>query len=320
MLFHKQIENIYRSQLFVRCDDRGLVKYYAHTDFSGLSAVPYVFPSSGSHMLQGYFYSYDDANPARLVVFEHGFGGGHRSYMKEIERLCRAGYRVFAYDHTGCMESGGVGAGGFGQSLADLDDCLHTLKADPAVCCDDISVIGHSWGGLSTLNIVAFHPDVKRIVTFAAPLSVDRMIAQNFSGLLKGYRRYIKAMETGENPRYVDCDGITALQNAPAGFRALLIYSDNDRLVHKSVHYDPLQAALGGKEGIELVLEPGKGHNPNYTREAVDCLAILGKGMKKAVKLKTPEEKETFKNSFDWEKMTAQDEVVWQKVLDFLNQ
>ncbi len=317
MIFHKAIENIYKAQMFARCDETGMVHYFSYHDFPGLCAEPYTFASSLGHTMQGYFYSYAGYNPERLIVFEHGFGGGHRSYMKEIERLCAAGYRVFAYDHTGCMESGGEGARGFSQSLHDLDDCLKVLKADDAVNTADISVMGHSWGGFSTLNIAALHPDVKRIVVLCGFVSVEKIIAQNFSGIMRGYRKHIMHLETESNPDYVGFDAVETLQKAET--KALLIYSDNDHLVNKQIHYDALKESLTGKDNVSLMLAKGKGHNPNYTADAVACLGELAVATKKRGKrLKTAEERESFKNTFDWDCMTAQDDAVWDHILLFL--
>ena len=107
MIFEKQIIGTFRNNFLRRCDDTGTAFYFSAADFPGLEAEPFSFPSCKGHELKGYFYHYDDPIPGRIVVFDHGFGGGHRSYMKEIELLCRHGYLVFSYDHTGCMESGG---------------------------------------------------------------------------------------------------------------------------------------------------------------------------------------------------------------------
>ncbi len=317
MIFHKAIEKIYKSKMFARCDDSGMVHYFSYKDFPGLRAESYRFPSSLGHELSGYFYSYEGANTSRLVIFEHGFGGGHRSYMKEIEKLCSAGYRVFSYDHTGCMESGGDGARGFSQSLRDLDDCLNFLKADESVDTSDISVVGHSWGGFSTLNIAALHPDVKKIVVLSGFISVEKIIEQNFGGILKGYRKHIYRLEAESNPGYVSYDATKTLQNFTVD--GLLIYSDNDHLVHRSVHYDALYSALKDNANIKLMLVEGKAHNPNYTLDAVEYLGELAERTKReAKKLVNADDKEVFKNSFDWERMTAQDEELWQKIFDFL--
>ena len=130
MIFEKQVIGMYKAMAYTRCDDTGKAYYFSAEDFPGLRKESYPFTASAGHRLQGYVYYYDAPIPGRLVVFDHGFFGGHRSYMKEIEMLCRHGYLVFAYDHTGCMESGGENPNGMAQSLCDLNDCLCTLKAD----------------------------------------------------------------------------------------------------------------------------------------------------------------------------------------------
>ncbi len=315
MIFHKKIEDIYRSRLFVRYDDTGVVSYFSHEDFPGLFAEKYSFFSSHGYPLVGYFYHYASPRRDRLIIFEHGMGGGHRSYMKEIEKLCSAGYLVFAYDHTGCMESGGENTGGFAQSLCDLDDCLKALKAVSDLNTDDISVVGHSWGGYSTLNIAALHPDVKRIVVFSGLVSIKRMLEQNFGGILRGYRKHIKKLEQEQNPDYADYDAVQTLANADV--RALLVYSDNDPIIQKKFHYDALWEALSSRERIEFLLTKNKGHNPNYTEDAVAYLGEMAAVLKKSPPA-TEEEKAAFRASYDWHRMTAQDDAVWTRILDFL--
>lgn len=319
MLFSRQIEYIYRSKLYVRADDKGVARYLGPEDFPGLKSMPYTFPADAGHNLQGYFYRYDNAIPGRVVVFDHGMGGGHRSYMREIERLARAGYLVFAYDHTGCMESGGENTNGFGQSLRDLDCCLKALKQAPGMQGRSIAVMGHSWGAFSTMNIAALHPDVTHVIAMSGFVSVKAMVEQNFSGILKGYRKDLLALEKKANPGYVNYDATKTLANTDA--EVLLIYSSDDRLVHKAVHYDALHAALKDRPNVRLLLVDGKGHNPNYTADAVGYLAeyltTLTKKLKK-LELGTAEEKKAFVDSYDWMRMTEQDESVWKVILDTL--
>ncbi len=315
MIFHKEIEEIYKAQLFVRCDDIGIAKYFSHEDFPGLSETRYEFMSSKGHRLVGWFYSYDGYDTDKLLIFDHGFGGGHRSYMKEIEKLCSRGYRVFSYDHTGCMESGGENAGGFSQSLHDLDDCLKTLKADPTVKTDDLTVIGHSWGGFATLNIPALHPDVKKIVVLSGFISVRRMTEQNFTGFLRLYINDIMKLEASSNPEHFAYNGLKTLSEGET--KALLIYSDNDPLVKREYHYDELIEAFKDSECVILHLEKEKGHNPNYTSDAVAYLAEYSEAAASASEL-SPAEKETFRNSYDFDRMTEQDATVWEKIFDFI--
>lgn len=317
MIFEKQILNMYKGMMHSRCDDTETVFYYSSDDFKGLCKEPYPFTASAGHRLQGYLYHYENPIQDRIIVFDHGFGGGHRAYMKEIEMLCKHGYTVFAYDHTGCMESGGASPNGMAQSLCDLNDCLTALKADTRFKDIDISVMGHSWGGFSTLNISALHPEISHIVVLSGFVSVEELVHSFFSGLMKGYRKAILALEKEVNPVFVTYHAASSLAKSKA--KVLLIYSDNDTLCTRK-HYDILKAALGNRENIRFLLVTDKGHNPNYTEEAVKYLGEFGKARAKLIRKKnvTKEEKKNFVASFDWDKMTAQDEAVWEKILDAL--
>ncbi len=318
MLFHKLIEKIYKSKLFVRMDDTGLSHYFTHEDFPGLEKEPYSFQSSLGHTLAGQFYSYPGYEKDKLIVFDHGMGCGHLPYMTEIERLCRGGYRVFTYDHTGCMASEGGGIRGFAQSLHDLDDCLKALKRDANVPTDTLFVVGHSWGGFSALNIPALHPDIQKTVVLSGFVSVEKIIEQSLTGFLKWYRKDIIRLEGETNPDYVAYDGVTTLQNAKT--RALLLYSDNDPLVHKTPHYDLLQEGLKDCPHVECILLEGKGHNPTYTKEAVAHLTQMVVARGKMKGKKTQEEKAAFRAQFDWKRMAEQDEAVWEHILEFLKE
>ena len=318
MIFEKQVINIYKSMICTRCDDTETVFYYSADDFEGLVCESYKFTSSQGHTLQGYIYNYDNFREGRLVVFDHGFGGGHRAYMKEIELLCRHGFQVFSYDHTGCMESGGESAGGLSQSLCDLNDCLTTIKADSRFSDVDISVMGHSWGGFSTLNITAFHPDVSHIVVLSGFVSVPEIIKTFFPGPLKAYHKAIYDLEKQSNPVFSKYNAVDTLSDSDV--KALLIYSDNDKLVRK-VHYDILKNGLDAKENINLVLVNGKSHNPNYTENAIKLLVEFSSARTKFLKNKnaTQEDRQKFVKSFDWDAITEQDENVWNTIFEHLD-
>lgn len=318
MLFEKQIVNTFRSSFLRRCDDTGTAFYFSAADFPGLRAEAFDFPSSKGHTLKGAFYHYDDPIPGRIVVFDHGFGGGHRSYMKEIEMLCHHGYLVFAYDHTGCMESGGESIGGFSQSLVDLNDCLNALKATERCRGLEFAVMGHSWGGFSTANICALHPEVSHIVVLSGFVSVEKLVGQFFGGILKGCRQAILALDP--NPEFLHYNAVESLSGTDA--KVLLVYSTNDRMVSKSVHFDALKTGLAHKENIRFLLLSNKGHNPNYTEDAVAYLgeysALLSKKQKKK-ELETDVQKQLFLASFNWNRMTDQDIMVWAEIFRTLD-
>ena len=320
MIFEKQIVNIYKGMAYTRCDDNGTAFYFTAKDFEGLKCEAYPFTSSKGHILSGYIYSYENPIENRIVVFDHGFGSGHTAYMKEIELLCRHGYLVFAYDHTGCMESDGETPNGMAQSLCDLNDCISTLKSDKRFENYDFSVVGHSWGGFSTLNISALHPDISHIVVFSGFVQVEMLVNAYFGGILKPYRKPIMELEKSSNPEFIKDNAIETLKESKA--KALLIYSDDDKLCSKAVHYDALKNALEGRENISFILEHSKGHNPNYTVDAVAHLGEFIAARTKLLKQKKPltyEQKKAFISSFDWNRMTAQDELVWNKIFEHLD-
>lgn len=318
MIFEKQVVNMYKGMMHTRCDDTETVFYFSPEDFPGLKKESYSFRASAGHTLQGYIYEYDNPISDRLIVFDHGFGGGHRAYMKEIEMLAKHGYRVFAYDHTGCMESGGRTPNGLAQSLCDLNDCIATLKADERFSGLNISVMGHSWGAFSTLNIAALHPEITHIVAMCGFVSVEEMINMFFSGLMSGYRKAILSLENESNPRFVKFNAVESLSKVDT--KALLIYSEDDPMCRRK-HYDILKAGLEGRANVRFMLVSNKGHNPNYTEEAVKYLGEFSSARAKLAKNKkaTKEEKARFVSSFDWNKMTEQDNAVWNEIFNHLD-
>ncbi len=318
MIFEKQVVNMYKGMMYTRCDDTETVFYFSAEDLPGLRKEPIAFCASEGHVLQGYLYQRDGARGDRIVVFDHGFGGGHRAYMKEIDMLCKHGYKVFAYDHTGCMESGGDTPKGLAQSLCDLNDCVTMLKADERFSGLDISVMGHSWGAFSAMNIAALHPEISHVVAMSGFVSVEKMIGTFFGGILKGYRAPVFELERESNPRFSRFDSIESLRSS--GVKALLIYSDNDTLC-KIEHYEALKSGLEGAENVTLLLTGNKGHNPNYTEDAVKYIGEYSKSRARIARKRnlTKEDKEKFVSSYDWDRMTAQDEDVWKVILKHLD-
>ena len=319
MIFEKQIINMYKSMAYTRCDDNGTAFYFSAEDFPNLKSESFSFKSSLGHTLSGCFYFYDNPKEKRIIVFEHGFGSGHSAYMKEIEKLAKHGYLVFSYDHTGCMQSGGTSPNGMAQSLADLNDCITALKSVERLSEFDISVVGHSWGGFSTLNIPSLHPDISHIVVFSGFVSVHELIKSYFPSLLMVYRKPIMELERAANPKFVYFNAVNSLKNS--NVKALLIYSENDKLCSKK-HYEILKNGLVEKQNIKTKLVFNKGHNPNYTTEAVKHLNEYLKAkstLMKKKKLVTDEQKRAFLLSFDWNRMTEQDESVWEDVFECLD-
>ena len=295
MIFEKTIVGIYKKNICVRQDGNPLLSYFSPDDFPGLQHTPFDFLGNNGQKLQGYFYYYDNPRKDRLIIFDHGMGFGHVAYMKEIEIIARRGYTVFTYDHTGCRESEGESIVGFAQSLCDLDYAVNAVRTVEGYENAALSVIGHSWGGFAALNISALHKDIESCVSISGFISVERMIEQFFSAILKFYRPSVLRLEHNSNPMYSLIDARRSLKDTSA--RILYIASDDDPTVKKKYHYD----SLVGNEKIELMLVHGKKHNPNYTSDAASELAKMSDAMTEGMKknsFKTPEDAEKFRTSY----------------------
>ena len=84
--------------------------------------------------------------------------------------------------------------------------------------------------------------------------------------------------------------------------------------------FDLLKAGLAHRENIRFLLLPNRGHNPNYTEDAVKYLGEFSSARGKLLRKKnlTPEEKQNFVASFDWKRMTQQDPAVWEAIFEHL--
>ena len=319
MIFEKTVLGFYKQIAFSRCDGDRATFFFSPEDFEGLRYEGYTFRSQEGNTLQGYIYNYDNYSEGELVIFDHGFGAGHRSYMREIEVLCKMGYQVFSYDHTGCMESEGEGNLGMGGSLSDLRRALEAILSDEKFGGRRIFVIGHSRGGFAAMNVSKYYPNIEKTVVISGFTSVKALVDSFFSGLLALYRKPVMRLEEKTNENNVKADGIEALRSIKG--KALLVYSANDKLATKRRQYDPLFAALSDKENVSFILEKNKGHNPTYTENAVRLLGeYLSKKAKlgKKIALASEAEMAEFINGFDWWTMTEQDPAIWNKIEAFL--
>lgn len=319
------VEKVYKYAVFSRHDADEAVYYFTASDFPGLKEDKYHFKNQLGDKLSGAFYYYDGYNPDRLVIFDHGMGMGHYAYMKEIEMLCRGGYRVFSYDHTGCTLSEGEGIRGLCGSLADLDACITSLKADGVLDDIEYSVVGHSWGGFSAMNIIDIHKDIHSMVAISGFISLKEMQKQTMRGLLCQFRGIVYRYEKKQNGKYADASAIEALSKTK--IPSLIIHSLDDDTVSAKRHFQKLKSAIEkipkeDRPPVTFISMNGKVHNPNYTEDAVkykNKFVIDYTKSKKKKRLETKEQKDAFRSSFDWERMTAQDPAFWQIVYKHLD-
>ena len=316
----RQIEDAYKSVLFRRHDPDGSMYYFSHKDFDGLYKQDFSFLNRKGNKLNGAFYCYDNPIPGKLLVFDHGLSNGHRSYMREIETLCRHGFFVYSFDHMGADTSEGDNVGGLLGSLADMDDCLNAIKDIPAVSGRDIYLMGHSRGGFSSLNVFPAHPEVKKVVALSAFISIGAMHKQLIPAIASPFRKTLYQLEKSCNPEYCDYSAIDALEKTD--IPVLLIHSLDDKTVSAKFNILEIRKQLFDRENLEFVLTNGKGHDPHYTAAASsykrDFYAYRGQLKKKGL-LENDEQKSLLLDYYDWYAMAEQDEEVWEKIFKFLD-
>ncbi len=306
------------NQSIVRYDESPYLKYFTPDNCPGLKYEPYSFMSE-ENKLNGFFYYYDKYKEDVVVIFCHGIGGGHLSYMKEIDRIAQKGYKVLGYDNTGCCTSEGKNIKALTHSLTDLDYAIRSLKENDEYKDKKIYVIGHSWGGYAASNIYNYH-DVNKIVAISPFISAK----QEFKGILSNPLLFFLAnplvkIEREANKDYADSSAIDALNKVNAV--GLVIHSINDPTVNYKLNTGLLQKKCTNKN-ISFVTFDNKYHHPQYTEEAVLYFNEVFGGFSKLVrkkKLQSLEEKKEYFSKVDWNKIVEPDDNFWKIVYEFLD-
>ena len=317
------IVKYYKKTFLHRYDDPGYLKYYRPEEFPGLRDEPFRF-KSGENSLAAHWYSYENAG-SELIVFSHGIGGGHLSYMKEIALLCGRGYTVLAFDNTGCFDSEGADIRCMSQSLADLDAALRHVKTQGELNrFSHVYAVGHSWGGYAVGNIPALHPEIEKAAAISGFVSVERLALGAMGGAKDPVRRLmarkICAYEQKTAPEFYPACTLDAVRKAP-GTKFLFAHSEDDPSVPFALNTGWLRQELDAPNAEYLICS-GKLHNPNYTADASAYMAETFDRFHKEVrrgKLKTQDARIAFFADADWDRMTAQDETFWDNVCAFLS-
>jgi 3-oxoadipate enol-lactonase len=88
------------------------------------------------------------------VLMLHGIGGGHLSFAPQVETLASSGYRAVAWDMPGYGHSPPIEPYTFKGLAASCIALIESLK------CGDVTLIGHSMGGMVAQEVVARRPEL----------------------------------------------------------------------------------------------------------------------------------------------------------------
>lgn len=186
---------------------------------------------SGDNLLKGYIYGLN--NDKGVIVFAHGIGGGHDSYLPTITSLVDRGWRVFAYDATGSYSSQGKSTVGLAQSNIDLDRAVTYVENNSVFSNMPIFVMGHSWGGYASGAVLNLDHNIKASVSMSGydtPMAEYCETADNMFGD-KSFISYpflwiYNKLHAGRFSSYSAVDGINK-----SDIPVLVIHGDNDEVI-----------------------------------------------------------------------------------------
>lgn len=164
------------------------------SDFPALTRERHTFKSDKGQTLVGYLYEQADAEMQEkgVVIFAHGLGaGGQTGYIDMFNYLTANGYYVFAYDATANDESEGEVVGGLPQGFIDLDHAIQYAETIDEIKDLPRMLMGYSWGGLSVVNALNYHPDVNAVVSLAGWNESMDMIEHNGIQMVGGIAKLL---------------------------------------------------------------------------------------------------------------------------------
>lgn len=138
-----------------------------------------VFPS-GENNLHGFLYGAQNEGP--LIVFVHGIGYSHETYLSCIVWFVNHGHTVFAPDLTASGKSEGNDRKGLIQSALDVDAALTYIESDARLSDRPKALVGHSWGAFGVLGALSFPHEVAAVVSLA-PFAYPRQELCNALGM-----------------------------------------------------------------------------------------------------------------------------------------
>ena len=231
-------------------------------DYDGLSREQYEFQSDKGQILTGYYYT-SFWDPVGIIVIAHGMGAGHNSYMDIADFFVQNGYAVFAYDATGCGESGGESLGGVPQGAIDLDYAISFVEESGNFPELPILLFGHSWGGYSACSVLSYHPEVKAVVECAGcNRSSDLFEAggkEQAGSVIYTMMPFVKLYERMQFGKYA---ANTALDGfAASNAKVMVVHSADDGVVPISYGLDLYEKHYADDPRFTFLRLENRGHN-----------------------------------------------------------
>lgn len=258
-------------------DPRFIVDYYYEYYQAEYPRTEVEF-KSGDNTLKGYIYG--AGNDKGLLVFAHGIGEGHESYLKELLWFVDKGWRVFAYDATGSGHSEGSGTRGLPQSALDLNAALTFAESDERLNSLPVFLMGHSWGGYAAAAVLNFDHKIAGSASISGYNEPIEMILEWTEDMMGGFRYAMYPfIWTYNKALFGQYSGMTAVNGInKSNVPVLIIHGTEDG----TIGYDK-SSIISEKEHITnpnaqyLTLDGGGHNNIFYTKEALEYINEFNK-------------------------------------------
>jgi len=286
------------------------VTYYTKEEYD-IKSKEVSFKLEGK-TIKGYLFEKENKHPDKIIVFCHGMWSTIDAYMQDIAFYVVNGYQVLAFNYYGVKDSEGKTIKGFGNSVASCDAAIKYIKSNPELKDKDIYVTGHSWGGYATINIVKYHPEIKKIVALSPFVSPYTITNDTLKGFSKIFLPFILFWDRFNFFKYSNSNGIKSLNNYKG--KALIIQSTDDPVVLYNSALKLIQSKCKNKNIKYMILE-GKYHHPHYSDNAIKSMRAFETTVRKL----KGEELVEYKKNYNYHEMGELDNSVMNKILKFFD-
>lgn len=124
--------------------------------------------------LRGYLYG---GTRDTLIVLCPGLNATADDFLPQIQSLTDYGWAVFAFDPTGCGQSGGSSAVGYPQAVRDLSAALDYLQAQNFFGYERYALFGHSRGAYAACGVLREYSPSALIAVSGANSAMEGVLA-----------------------------------------------------------------------------------------------------------------------------------------------
>ena len=207
--------------------------------FPDLIAERVSFKSFNNNLV-GYFYSKQNCDKSKIVIFVHGYGNGHHRYLDIINYLASKGLYVFSYDATSFDESEGEGIFGFPQGIYDLENAINFVKLTKSYSDNEIILMGHSWGAYSTGSVLNLFPNISKAIMLSGFNKSSDLVRQHgFEWMGEKVDQSIEYVDEYEEFRFGSYSSLSVIDGIKhSNTKIFVVHSEDDKTVPIEIGLD----------------------------------------------------------------------------------